>query len=395
MLRSRLLIVLNVAGFALGSSPEIRSEDEIKGYHAELAAMSNRLASISQEITQLRRDFARLNLLNDSSTHSVTKQQAVAGSRKLQGDASSRKLQGTSGTYVAMDTVHLHEFPDGHTCNNVEGGVHLMPEKTDGALTWEPSPMNVKATFTLAPHSSDLSGKTIQSVPAPFIIKHDQGCSAPPTMEIRMDVDLASGASVGGSLVEVPRATPYNLVKTFGYQLLHTDAFCRYNINLILTVSTDTLSEMELAAECAKLAAADNRCNPKIIFWVKLDVKRCGCDSITSVVNDCKDTEKYAGSNCYAMYGEPKSLGALSSNGVVFFQTCGGSGDSMTFQFKPRSSTTWMDFASPATHGNGKWRSSQWTAGSTEYSVRFVLNGFKSTESNETAALATGDVGVC
>ena len=78
----------------------------------------------------------------------------------------------------------------------------LLPVKSDGSLTWSPSPSDLPAdaNVSLVAVETDWATSEVQSFPNPFKIIHSADCTAAPTLELPLrttmgGVDLAT---VGG-----------------------------------------------------------------------------------------------------------------------------------------------------------------------------------------------------
>jgi hypothetical protein len=120
----------------------------------------------------------------------------------VDGTGAGRALSEASSS-MAVRAWQTHEFPDGHTCPNLDTNrpKMLLPVKSGGSLTWSQSPSDLPAdaNVSLVAVEKNWSTSEVQSFPNPFKIIHGADCTAAPTLELPLATSvprlLGSGAN--------------------------------------------------------------------------------------------------------------------------------------------------------------------------------------------------------
>jgi len=167
---------------------------------AQIVALETRLDDVVRELQAMKKQMTAdatktLPRATDGSHESVP-----VSVRGGQSSFNGRRLQAASPSYVAVDSWHVHEFPDGHTCPNM-GASHkrLLATSADGAITWEPSPANPSANISLVSVAKDWTTSEVQRFPSPLRLVHDGSCTAPPKVLVD-GVDVKSFKAPASSL---------------------------------------------------------------------------------------------------------------------------------------------------------------------------------------------------
>lgn len=124
------------------------------------------------------------------------------------GGVAGRRLQSSSASYVAVEPWIMHAL--GPSCTTSTGASdsgmkRLVPR---GASPGHPSPTTATDTLDLVAVATDWTTATIQSMPAPFVIEHDDSCAFEPSLRIGLNTSFAGSLSVNGHPVAAgPRVT--------------------------------------------------------------------------------------------------------------------------------------------------------------------------------------------
>jgi len=108
-------------------------------------------------------------------------------------------------TYAATKLLHLHRFPQGHTCP--AGGNRRLLPVVDGAPSFDPHPESVDhpAKVSLVSVGDGFETTEVQTFPAPFTVVHGDSCQDLPRLELALSTSVAS-LSVNGTDVSVTLA---------------------------------------------------------------------------------------------------------------------------------------------------------------------------------------------
>lgn len=104
-----------------------------------------------------------------------------------------RRLSASPSSFVAVQALEFHEFPNGHTCPNMGAGTTYKvtrPLDASNAVMWDPSPTATTAETSLASVNVDWSTNEIQRQPAAFVMVHDTSCASTPTVQFNLNVSV-------------------------------------------------------------------------------------------------------------------------------------------------------------------------------------------------------------
>ena len=107
-------------------------------------------------------------------------------------------------THLAVPSMHVHEFPSGHSCSNLITGTatgyrRLLPH-TGSAPSFNPSPDWIASTtgeMSLASVNNNWTTNEIQRIPSPLKVVHDSSCSNTPKLEVQMETTVPSLTATG------------------------------------------------------------------------------------------------------------------------------------------------------------------------------------------------------
>ena len=192
-----------------------------------VAALEADIASLKASIPALVKsavaDEMRAWRTTESSTAptgpSLSRETIDASSR--QHAAESRRLSTSSSTYVAVSTIHLHEFPDTTSCTPAPSGyMQFLPVKSSGGVTWEPSPSDVGDQMSLVKVGSDWNSTEMQTMAAPLKVVHTGNCTTAPTLHLPLNTAASGSFTVGGTLTV---GTWQNIPISNGFQAIGGD----------------------------------------------------------------------------------------------------------------------------------------------------------------------------
>jgi hypothetical protein len=118
-----------------------------------------------------------------------------------------RKLTagGAPSTFLVLPGLQTHEFPNGHTCANIDaygnGFRQVLPVDNDGADSWAPSLSTTSAEVSLVSVGSDWSTNRIQRMSNAFKIVHDASCTSPPSLALQLDTSVSGSLTLNGQAV--------------------------------------------------------------------------------------------------------------------------------------------------------------------------------------------------
>jgi len=181
--------------------------DRMAAVEARAAATANENVVLRQKIDALM-DRAPHAQAGRTATTEPKENTAFTAVSSMGISSPDRRLSASQTEYIAVSTVHLHEFPSGHGCSNTgEGYKALRPLDAQGAIKWGPSPTVPSSDLILGKINTDWSANEIQTLPAPFKLVHGGGCVLPPTLELQLNTSVRGTLSVNGNPVSTAPRT--------------------------------------------------------------------------------------------------------------------------------------------------------------------------------------------
>ena len=162
---------------------------------SKFEALQQKHDGLTQELAALLRASVGLKQEQESRpTAGSIDQGPIEVQRNGAAAGYERRLQsGSPNTFLSVAKPRiLHEFPNGHSCSNVNGYVAQLPH-TGSAVSWASSPQwtdDTAGQVSLASVNNDWSTNEIQRFTSPFIVQHDTTCAASPSLRLGLNTSV-------------------------------------------------------------------------------------------------------------------------------------------------------------------------------------------------------------
>ena len=158
---------------------------------ARLMSLESKFEALQQEFASFKASVG-LKHVQESTPTAGTDQGAIEVHSN--GATHERRLQsGNPSTFVAVAKPRiLHEFPNGHSCSNVNGYIAQLPH-TGSAVSWGSAPSwtdDADGKLSLGSVNDDWSTNEIQRFTAPFIVQHDSACTDSPSLRLGLNTSV-------------------------------------------------------------------------------------------------------------------------------------------------------------------------------------------------------------
>ena len=183
-----------------------------------VASSADAFSRLEQVVRELQRDNVLLHQQNEALVKRMAVLEGIAGEEsgatpgssvrkamdvRSDGATNERRLQsGGPSTFVAAAVPRIvHEFPNGHSCANVDGGyITQLPETGSDGTRWSPSPQwtDGLGEMSLGSVNKDWSTNEIQRFPSPLVVQHDAACALVPSLRLGLNTSVAA-LSVDGA----------------------------------------------------------------------------------------------------------------------------------------------------------------------------------------------------
>lgn len=197
------LVALLAATAPLRGEASTARVDEPTNTAAEIKALKQQLAEVERRNAELATQFEELKAAvsqwqagdRTAETSHESSQRASVDARGGPAVAHRRLTSGAS--YVAANSLQLHEFPSGHSCSMPDEYKTLLAVE-GSSPTWEPSPLNPTSEVSLVTVAENYALTIVQTMPAPLKVVHDSNCSNAPTITLQLDTNVVGSLSLNG-----------------------------------------------------------------------------------------------------------------------------------------------------------------------------------------------------
>ena len=156
---------------------------------------------LTAENIEMRERLARLEKKSETSGRSTVDVQPDGS----MGNLDARRLQTGTSSYLVVDALQYHEFPNSApACNNLDltsSTYHkAMPLATEaGDVAWNPSPVSPTDEIILSKVHKDWTTTAIQRLQIPLKLVHGSGCGSAPSIRLNHNTDVP-GLTVAGTM---------------------------------------------------------------------------------------------------------------------------------------------------------------------------------------------------
>jgi len=200
-----LCVPLLVAGVAATTfPPEVlqrleRLEQRVSLHAEENEQLREHNVQLKERIATLEKLFDELNGDSHTNVKPQTKDTAVrVGEHGEVRTSAGRRLSGRAPSFLAVKGWEFHEFPNGHTCPNLDSSTFraVLPLDSSSSASWSPSPTVSSADVALGSVGDDWSVSETQRLPASFKIVHDDSCALDPVLTLQLNTTVAGSLQV-------------------------------------------------------------------------------------------------------------------------------------------------------------------------------------------------------
>jgi len=223
-------------------------EQEVSALQRKSASLEAELASLRrtalsrEDVQALVREHVARELKNGGFDGDTLRTARVDGDGTTHSHRVARRLSSGTATHVSVESRHIHEFPTGHTCGTIAGYMAYLPLKSDGSVSWEPSPSNVTDQYSIGTVANDWSQTRLQALDAPLKIVHDAACASAPTLELQLPTQTVGALSVGGALTVTGALTVAGVDLAARVALLQQRSVVSFPNNCVLQSGSDARS---------------------------------------------------------------------------------------------------------------------------------------------------------